>query len=139
MSASAAASAFGMLNREPNSMKCGIAHRTTFSAPIQPGTCTVRERFLIPSTNLSTANSSGYVLLANGIPVRTRPNTGCASAPRTMSVSTKVMCATPTRTPRCLSSGRSVSPSASTPALETLYDASPGMCTIAAREETSSR
>ena len=108
-------------------------------APIQPGTCTVRERFRMPSTNLSTAKSSGYTLLASGMPVRNLPNTGWSSTPRTMSVSTKVMCATPTRTPRCFSSGRRVSPIASTPAFATLYAASPGMCTIAASDETRRR
>ena len=68
MSASAARSAFGTLNREPASITCGISQRNTFIAPIHPGTCTTRERLSIPRVNLSTANSSGYTLPAKWDP-----------------------------------------------------------------------
>src|SRR5215207_4727896 len=139
MSATAARSVLGTVNRAPSSTSRGIRDRNTLTRPIQAGTCTTRDRFSIPRANLATASSSGYTRPASGIPPRTRLNTGCSSAPRTRSVSTKVRYATPTSTPRCLSSTRRLLPRASTPALATLYDARPGRCTTAARDETSSR
>ena len=134
-------SAFGTLNRgaELDDMR-DQRQRKTFSAPIQPGTWTTRERFLMPVGELADRELQ-RVRLARPAGSRSGPcRTPGARRRRAPCRCRRTSCARRRPGRRGASApAAGVLPIASTPALDTLYDARPGMCTIAASDETSSR
>ncbi len=88
---------------------------------------------------LPQASTDVVLFIGGGSVAIIRPKAVRSSrASRTNGVSIQDMWATPTSTPRCLTSRRSALAKCSTPALLALYDARPAIAPKAAIEETTS-